>query len=142
MNLFLALPEHPCSHLGTMERKGPITRPKGGVILLYGHLILLKIMKSLHQCKQKSAAILNISLLQIVPHLLSGLMVLKTRYQKRLHTGNSGTHHTAIIISPSCHCSRTRTIIRLISWRSVCQVGCKTMAPLILFRQKMPILDS
>ncbi|CAD6336732.1 unnamed protein product [Miscanthus lutarioriparius] len=77
-----------------MGTKGPITRSKGGV-LLYGHLILLKVMKSLHQCKQKSATILNISPLQIVPHLLSGLMVLKTRYQKRLHTGNNGTHHTA-----------------------------------------------
>lgn len=85
--------EHPCSHLGTMGTKGPITRSKGGVVL-YGHLILLKVMKSLHQCKQKSATILNISPLQIVPHLLSRLMVLKTRNQKRLHTGNNGTHHT------------------------------------------------
>ena len=60
---------------------------KGGVILLYGHLILLKVMKSLHQCEQKSTIILNILPLQIAPHLLSRITV-----QTRAHPEQS-THH-------------------------------------------------
>jgi len=40
---------------------------KSSVVLLYEHLILLKLMKSLHESKEKSTTVLNISPLQIVP---------------------------------------------------------------------------
>jgi len=62
---------------------------KGGVILLYGHLILLKVMKSLHQCEQKSTTVLNISPLQIAPHLLSRITV-----QSRAHPEKSAHHRS------------------------------------------------
>jgi hypothetical protein len=44
----------------TFRNHGEKSPIKGGVILLDGYLILLKLMKFLHPCKQKSTTIMKI----------------------------------------------------------------------------------
>jgi hypothetical protein len=98
-------------------------------------------MNLVHESIKKSTTVLNIALLQVVPHLLNSPMILKTHDRGLIQTSDNGTHHF-----PSSMCHVSTRVLESSFESSEGGLSVKSdrqgNSPLEQFLQRMPTHDN